>query len=101
MCDLVVTGAVPRHETIAKTRAKPANLFMSASTKDREKVRQIFRFLQELHQVKSPPLVDMGLYEWKMSYEALPRFASVQRGEAIFTTIPAALGKKKGGGGGG
>jgi len=55
---------------------------MSAAAKDREKVRKIFRFLQELHQVKSPPLVDMGLYEWKMSYEALPRFASVQRGEA-------------------
>jgi very-short-patch-repair endonuclease len=55
---------------------------MSASAKDREKVRQIFRFLQELHQVKSPPLVDMSLYDWKMNYEALPRFASVQRGDA-------------------
>jgi very-short-patch-repair endonuclease len=55
---------------------------MSVSAKDREKVGQIFRFLQELHQVKSPPLVDMGLYEWKMGYEALPRFPSVQRGDA-------------------
>jgi hypothetical protein len=55
---------------------------MNASAKDRDKVGQIFRFLQELHQVKSPPLIDMGLYQWKMSYEAVPRYASVQRGDA-------------------
>jgi len=51
---------------------------MSASAKDRDKIGQIFRFLQELHQVKSPPLVDMGLYEWKIRHEAVPRYASVQ-----------------------
>jgi very-short-patch-repair endonuclease len=55
---------------------------MSASAKDRHKIGQIFRFLQELHQVKSPPLIDVGQYEWKISYDAVPRYASVQRGEA-------------------
>ena len=51
---------------------------MSASVKDRDKIRRIFRFLQELHQVKSPPLVDMALYEWMVNYEAVPRYPSVQ-----------------------
>src|SRR2546428_11111144 len=55
---------------------------MSASAKDRDKIRQIFRFLQELHQVKSPPLIDTAQDEWKISYDAVPRFASVQRGDA-------------------
>ena len=54
---------------------------MSASAKDRDKIRQIFRFLQELHQVKSPPLIDMSHYEWKISYDAVPRYPSVQRRE--------------------
>src|SRR5437773_11328588 len=52
----------------------------SDTAKDREKFKQIFRFLQELHQVKSPPVVDLALYEWKLSYDAVPRYASVQRG---------------------
>jgi gentisate 1,2-dioxygenase len=54
---------------------------MSASAKDHHKIGQIFRFLQELHQVKSPPLIDIAQYEWKISYEAVPRYASVQRGD--------------------
>ena len=54
---------------------------MSATATDRDKIKQIFRFLQELHQVKSPPVVDLALYEWKLSYDAVPRYASVQRGD--------------------
>jgi len=38
--------------------------------------------LQELHQVKSPPIVDMASYEWKLSYDAAPRYSSVQRGDS-------------------
>ena len=53
---------------------------MSSAT-DRDKIKRIFRFLQELHQVKSPPIIDMGLYEWKLSYGAVPQYPSVQRGE--------------------
>src|SRR5256885_792240 len=68
---------------MVKPITKPAyQEFMSASAKDRDKIRQIFRFLQELHQVKSPPLIDTAQYEWKISYDAVPRFASVQRGDA-------------------
>jgi very-short-patch-repair endonuclease len=55
---------------------------LSASATDRDKIKRIFRFLQELHQVKSPPVVDLALYEWKLSYDAVPRYASVQRGDA-------------------
>jgi len=54
---------------------------LSATATDRDKIKQIFRFLQELHQVKSPPVVDLALYEWKLSYDAVPRYASVQRGD--------------------
>ena len=54
---------------------------MSVSATDRDKIKRIFRFLQELHQVKSPPIVDMGLYEWKLRYQAVPQYPSVQRGE--------------------
>src|SRR6266513_1475477 len=68
---------------MVKPITKPAyQEFMSASAKDRDKIRQIFRFLQELHRVKSPPLIDTAQYEWKISYDAVPRFASVQRGDA-------------------
>jgi very-short-patch-repair endonuclease len=52
------------------------------SADNREKIKQIFRFLQELHQVKSPPVIDMDAYEWKLSYDAVPRYPSVQRGAA-------------------
>jgi len=55
---------------------------LSASATDRDKIKRIFRFLQELHHVKSPPVVDLALYEWKLSYDAVPRYASVQRGDA-------------------
>jgi len=55
---------------------------LSAPATDRDKIKQIFRFLQELHYVKSPPVVDLALYEWKLSYDAVPRYASVQRGDA-------------------
>src|SRR5207247_11185464 len=68
---------------MVKPITKPAyQEFMSASAKDRDKIRRIFRFLQELHQVKSPPLIDTAQYECKISYDAVPRFASVQRGDA-------------------
>ena len=82
-CDVVITVVALDYETMVTTITKPAyQEIMSASAKDRDKVSRIFRFLQELHQVKSPPLIDMGLYQWKMSYEAVPRYASVQRGDA-------------------
>src|SRR5262249_4408133 len=55
---------------------------LSASATDRDKIKRIFRFLQELHHVKSPPVVDLALYEWKPSDDAVPRCASVQRGDA-------------------
>src|SRR3989449_1229024 len=60
----------------------PIASLMSASASDRDKIKRIFRFLQELHQVKSPPILDIALYEWKMSYEAVPRYPSVQRGDS-------------------
>src|SRR5206468_4837159 len=55
---------------------------LSAPATDRDKIKQIFRFLQELHYVKSPPDVDLALYEWKLSYDAVARYASVERGDA-------------------
>ncbi|MCI4429481.1 MAG: hypothetical protein JHC40_09980, partial [Burkholderiales bacterium] len=55
---------------------------MSASATDHDKIRRIFRFLQELNQVRSPPLVDMARYDWMVSYEGVPRYPSVQRGDA-------------------
>src|SRR5438874_13499675 len=68
---------------MVKPITKPAyQEFMSASAIDRDNIRQIFRFLQELHEVKSPPLIDTTQYEWKIGYDAVPRFASVQRGDA-------------------
>ncbi|PYO02883.1 MAG: hypothetical protein DMD91_03015 [Candidatus Rokuibacteriota bacterium] len=54
---------------------------MSASATDRDKIKRIFRFLQELHQVKSPPVVDLAVYEWTLSYDAVPGYASVVRGD--------------------
>jgi len=54
---------------------------VSASATDRDKIKRIFRFLQELHQVKSPPVVDLAVYEWTLSYDAVPGYASVVRGD--------------------
>jgi hypothetical protein len=44
------------------------------------RVARVFRYLQELHRVKTPPTVDLDKYDWRLPLEALPSYPSLQRG---------------------
>src|SRR5438094_7151886 len=57
------------------------NYLMKVSSADREKIARIFRFLQELHQVKSPPILKLDSYQWTLRLDAIPHYPSVQRGD--------------------
>jgi hypothetical protein len=43
----------------------------------------VFRYLQELHRVRTPPVLDVGRYDWALRLDTLPRHAVVQRGFAL------------------
>ncbi len=49
----------------------------------RTRIGRVFRYLQELHRVKTPPTVDLDKYEWGLRLGTLPSYASVQRGPAF------------------
>ncbi|MHC4548184.1 MAG: AAA domain-containing protein [Planctomycetota bacterium] len=44
------------------------------------KIQRVFRYLLELHRVKTPPTVHMSNYEWILKLGALPNHPSIQRG---------------------
>ena len=46
----------------------------------RRRISRIFRYLQELHRVTTPPTVALDMYEWRMRLEVLPHYPSIQRG---------------------
>ncbi len=46
----------------------------------RRRISRVFRYLQELHRVKTPPTVNLDRYEWRLRLEALPHYPSIQRG---------------------
>ena len=47
------------------------------------RIGRVFRYLQELHRVKTPPIVDLERYEWGLKLESLPNYDSIQRGTAF------------------
>ena len=47
------------------------------------RIGRIFRYLQELHRVKTPPIVDLEKYQWGLRLEALPNYETIQRGHAF------------------
>ena len=49
----------------------------------RTRIGRIFRYLQELHRVKTPPIVDLEKYQWGLRLEALPNYETIQRGHAF------------------
>src|SRR5262245_38335382 len=46
----------------------------------RTRIERIFRYLQELHRVRTPPVLDVDRYEWILRLDTLPHHAVVQRG---------------------
>ncbi len=49
----------------------------------RTRIARVFRFLQELHRVKTPPAVDLEGCDWLLRLGTLPVFPSIQRGSAL------------------
>ncbi|MHC4729350.1 MAG: AAA domain-containing protein, partial [Planctomycetota bacterium] len=44
------------------------------------KIKRVFRYLLELHRVKTPPTVHMNHYEWTLKLGTLPNHPTIQRG---------------------
>jgi hypothetical protein len=48
----------------------------------RARIERVFRYLAELHRIRTPPALDIDRYDWILRLDALPRHATVQRGFA-------------------
>ena len=48
----------------------------------RARIERVFRYLAELHRIRTPPALDLDRYEWTLRLDALPRHATIQRGFA-------------------
>ena len=48
----------------------------------RARIERVFRYLAELHRIRTPPALDLDRYEWILRLDALPRHATIQRGFA-------------------
>src|SRR6267142_1513292 len=46
----------------------------------RARIERVFRYLQELHRIRTPPVLDVDRYEWILRLDTLPRHAVIQRG---------------------
>ncbi|MHC4218441.1 MAG: AAA domain-containing protein, partial [Planctomycetota bacterium] len=44
------------------------------------RIARVFKYLQELHRIKTPPTVDLERYEWRLPLASLPNYPSLQRG---------------------
>ena len=48
----------------------------------RARIERVFRYLAELHRIRTPPALDLDRYEWILRLDTLPRHATIQRGFA-------------------
>ena len=48
----------------------------------RARIERVFRYLAELHRIRTPPALDLDGYEWILRLDALPRHATIHRGFA-------------------
>src|SRR3954470_11090769 len=48
----------------------------------RARIESVFRYLAELHRIRTPPALDLDRYDWILRLDALPRHATVLRGFA-------------------
>ncbi|TMQ05120.1 MAG: hypothetical protein E6J91_41380 [Deltaproteobacteria bacterium] len=48
----------------------------------RARIERVFRYLAELHRIRTPPALDLDRYDWILRLDALPRHATVVRGFA-------------------
>jgi hypothetical protein len=48
----------------------------------RARIERVFRYLAELHRIRTPPALDLDRYEWILRLDALPRHTTLQRGFA-------------------
>ncbi|HEX6811959.1 MAG TPA: AAA domain-containing protein [Planctomycetota bacterium] len=49
-------------------------------TTARARIAQVFRYLQELHRIKTPPVVQLDQREWSLRFDALPSTPHVKLG---------------------
>ena len=47
------------------------------------KIERVFKYLEELHRVKTPPIVHMDDHPWRLDLDGLPRYPSIRRGRTF------------------
>src|SRR5262245_21337832 len=46
----------------------------------RTRIERVFRYLQELHRIRTPPILDRERYEWTLRLDTLPHHPAIARG---------------------
>ena len=60
----------------------------STKAKARKRIASIFTYLQELDRVRTPPIVDLGEYEWHMRLADAPAAPSIRWGSRLAPIAP-------------
>ncbi len=47
----------------------------------RSRIEKVFRFLQELHKLRTPPKQELGDYDWTLSLSDLPKYPTIEIGQ--------------------
>jgi hypothetical protein len=59
---------------------------LSENTKEKQqakfRIERVFRFLQEMYKLRTPPKQDLNDYDWKLSIGDLPKHPTIEIGEA-------------------
>src|SRR5690349_15198210 len=55
----------------------------SKSDAARKRVASVFTYLQELHRVRTPPVVNLSAYEWQQPLASLPAGSTIRLGSRL------------------
>ena len=59
----------------------PADVSPASLDAAREKVARVFRYLLEMHRIKTPPIVHSDQYEWSLDLGQVVHHPGIERGE--------------------
>lgn len=55
----------------------------SSTTKARKRIASVFTYLQELHRVRTPPIVDVERYPWRLRLADVPVGPTIEWGQRL------------------
>ena len=47
---------------------------------EKNKIRKVFKYIQELTKLRTPPMSDIEKYTWKLRYSNLPSYPTIEQG---------------------